>query len=86
VVAGIKRDAAHRWKVLGVGVAANGSLTAGAQGIPTTAVWMRSDYHLSTAELNLVFGSMGLGLALSALPWGMLTDRWGDRPVLLTAF
>src|SRR5271156_6234259 len=66
------------------GVALYASFTAAAQGIPTTAVWMRSDYHLSTAELGLTFGSMGLGLALSELPWGMLTDRWGDRPVLLT--
>src|SRR5271170_4311371 len=81
---GARREAGHRWKVLGVGVAANASFTAGAQGIPTTAVWMRSDYNLSTAELGLVLGSMGLGLALSELPWGMLTDRWGDRPVLLT--
>jgi hypothetical protein len=84
MVAGIKRESAHRWKVFGVGVAANASFTAAVQGIPTTAVWLRSDYHLSTAELGLAFGSMGLGLALSELPWGMLTDRWGDRPVLLT--
>src|SRR5271163_1839275 len=84
MVVAIKREVAHRWKVLGVGVAANASFTAAVQGIPTTAVWLRSDYHLSTAELGLVFGSMGFGLALSELPWGMLTDRWGDRPVLLT--
>lgn len=76
--------AAHRWKVLGVGVAANASFSAAAAGIPTTAVWMRSDYHLSTAELGLALGSLGLGVALSELPWGILTDRWGDRPVLLT--
>jgi MFS family permease len=78
------RAAAHRWKVLGVGVAANASFSAAATGIPTTAVWMRSDYHLSTAGLGLALGSLGLGVALSELPWGLLTDRWGDRPVLLT--
>lgn len=79
-----ERTAVHRWKVLGVGVAANASFSAAATGIPTTAVWMRPDYHLSTAELGLVLGSLGLGVALSELPWGILTDRWGDRPVLLT--
>lgn len=78
------RAATHRWKVLGVGVAANASFSAAATGIPTTAVWMRSDYHLDTAGLGLVLGSLGLGVALSELPWGLLTDRWGDRPVLLT--
>nr|WP_238214738.1 MFS transporter [Caballeronia novacaledonica] len=75
---------AHRWKVLGVGVAANASFSAAAAGIPTTAVWMRSGYHLSNGELGLALGALGLGVALSELPWGVLTDRWGDRPVLLT--
>ncbi|PTB20264.1 MFS transporter [Trinickia symbiotica] len=76
--------ASHRWKVLGAGVAANASFSAAAAGIPTTAVWMRADYHLGNAELGLVLGSMGLGLALSELPWGVATDRFGDRRVLVT--
>ena len=74
----------HRWKVLGVGVAANASFSAALAGIPTTAVWLRSGYHLSNGQLGLVLGALGLGAALSELPWGVLTDRWGDRPVLLT--
>jgi len=74
----------HRWKVLGVGVAANASFSAAFSGIPTTAVLIRSGYHLGNAELGLVLGLMGLGIALSELPWGLLTDRWGDRPVLLS--
>ncbi|MDR5856906.1 MFS transporter [Caballeronia sp. LZ050] len=76
--------AAHRWKVLGVGVAANASFSAAATGIPTTAVWLRSGYHLDNGGLGLVLGALGLGVAVSELPWGVLTDRWGDRPVLLT--
>ena len=52
-------------------------------GIPMTAVLMRSGYRLDNATLGLVLGLMGLGIALSELPWGLLTDRWGDRPVLL---
>jgi MFS family permease len=75
---------AHRWKVLGAGVAANASFSAAAAGIPTTAVWMRSGYHLGNAGLGVVLGALGLGVAVSEMPWGMLTDRWGDRPVLLT--
>lgn len=74
----------HRWKVLGVGVAANVSFSAAAAGIPTTAVWLRADYHLGNAALGLALGAMGLGVALSELPWGVATDRWGDRPILLT--
>ncbi|MCW3478348.1 MFS transporter [Neisseriaceae bacterium JH1-16] len=77
-------ESRHRWKVLGIGVAANASFSAAFWGIPATAVLMRADYRLSNAELGMVLGLLGLGVALSELPWGMLTDRWGDRRVLLT--
>ncbi len=73
----------HRWKVLGVGVAANVSFAAAMGGIPATAVQMRSAYALATGDLGVVLGMIGLGIAVSELPWGMLTDRWGDRRVLL---
>lgn len=74
----------HRWKVLGVGFAANASFAAAFSGIPTTAVFMRSDYHLETTQLGIILGAMGLGIALSELPWGLLTDKLGDRRVLLS--
>ena len=67
-----------------MGVAANASFSAAANGMPTTAIWLRSGYHLSNTELGVALGAMGLGVALTELPWGMATDRWGDRPVLLT--
>jgi MFS family permease len=46
-------------------------------------VFLRSGYHLGNHGLGLVLGMLGLGIALSELPWGLLTDRWGDRRVLL---
>jgi MFS family permease len=77
------RAASHKWKVLGVGFAANASFSAAFSGIPTTAVYLRSGYHLGNEGLGLVLGMLGLGIAVSELPWGLLTDRWGDRRVLL---
>ena len=77
------KPSGHRWKVLGVGVAANASFAAVFQGIPMAAVFMRSDYHLGNEQLGLVLGLLGLGIAISEVPWGLLTDRWGDRKVLL---
>lgn len=74
----------HRWKVLGAGVAANASFSCVVGGIPATAVYMRSTYQLSDSELGIALGILGLGIAASEIPWGLLTDRWGDRPVLLT--
>ncbi|QGZ60529.1 MFS transporter [Paraburkholderia acidisoli] len=81
---GATRGASHRWKVLGVGFAANVSFAAAFGGIPATAVVLRADYRLGTGELGFVLGMLGLGIVLSELPWGLLTDRWGDRRVLLT--
>lgn len=77
------RPPSHRWKVLGVGFAANASFSAAFSGIPTTAVFLRSGYHLGNGGLGLVLGMLGLGIAVSELPWGLLTDRCGDRRVLL---
>ena len=76
--------ARHRWKVLAAGVVANAAFSVAFSGIPMTAVLMRNGYQLDNATLGLVLGLMGLGIAVSELPWGLLTDRWGDRPVLLT--
>ena len=73
----------HRWKVLGIGVAANAGFSATFSGIPATAVVLRQGYQLTNAQLGMALGLLGLGVALSELPWGLLTDRWGDRRVLL---
>ncbi|QDQ83396.1 MFS transporter [Paraburkholderia megapolitana] len=74
----------HRWKILGIGVAANASFAAVFQGLPTTSVLMRMNYNLSNDQLGLALGLLGMGIAVSEIPWGLLTDRWGDRRVLLT--
>jgi MFS family permease len=73
----------HRWRVLGVGVAANGSVAAAFAGIPATAVLIRSGYQFNNTTFGGVIGAMGLGLAVSELPWGLITDWLGDRRVLL---
>ncbi len=80
---GEARRPRHRWKVLAAGVFANAAFSVAFSGIPMTAVLMRAGYRLDTGTLGLVLGLMGLGIAVSELPWGLLTDRWGDRPVLL---
>ncbi|QIL81075.1 MFS transporter [Diaphorobacter sp. HDW4A] len=75
---------ATRWKVLAAGTLANTAFSVVINGLPLTAILMRTSYSLDNASLALALGLMGLGIALSELPWGMLTDAWGDRPVLLT--
>lgn len=74
----------HRWVVLAVGVGAQASFAAAFTGIPVTGPTLRSEYHLTIGQLGWVLGSIALGIAISEIAWGLLTDRWGDRNVLLT--
>ena len=74
----------HRWRVLGIGVAANAAVAAAFGGIPATAVFIRNGYQLNNSTFGWVVGAMGLGIAVSELPWGLVTDWFGDRKVLLT--
>jgi sugar phosphate permease len=76
-------QAAGRWHVLAAGFAANAAFSAAISGLPAAAVLLRSQYVLSTGDLGIAFSAVGLGIALSELPWGMVTDRAGDRSVLL---
>lgn len=73
----------HRWKILGLGFAANASFSAVISGLPATSVLMRSAYGVDTAAVGAAIGATGLGIAISEVPWGLLTDRFGDRRVLL---
>jgi MFS family permease len=73
----------HRWKILAIGFSANAAFSAVISGLPATAVLMRSAYGVDTAAVGAALGATGLGIALSELPWGLLTDRLGDRRVLL---
>ncbi|WP_245418623.1 MFS transporter [Mesorhizobium sp. WSM3864] len=73
----------HRWKVLGIGVAANAGFSATFSGIPATAVVMRQGYHLDNASLGAPLGLLGLGVALKTA-LGRAHRPLGDRRVLLT--
>ncbi len=73
----------HRWSILGIGVAAQASFSAAFAGIPVTGITMRADYHLTNYTLGLALGCIYLGIALSEILWGLWTDKWGERRVLL---
>ncbi|MWN89529.1 MFS transporter [Gilliamella sp. Pra-s65] len=73
----------YRWFVLGIGVLAQATFAMGFAGIPITGILMRDAYHFSLYELGFVLGSMGLGVAASEIIWGILTDKLGDKRVLI---
>lgn len=80
---GTPTRASHRWKVLAAGVSANMAFTFTIGGIPAASLFIRDQYATTTVLVGLLMGMMGLGIALSEIPWGIATDRYGDRPVLL---
>jgi predicted MFS family arabinose efflux permease len=45
---------------------------------------MRDSCHFSVGELGFVLGCMGLGVAISEIVWGNLTETLGDKAVIVT--
>jgi sugar phosphate permease len=72
----------YKWVVLAVGFAAQAGFAIAFQGIPVTGAVMQSSYRLSTGQLGLLLSFMSMGIAVSDVVWGMLTDRFGERRIL----
>jgi sugar phosphate permease len=79
----------YRWVILAVGAFGAGTFAMLRMGLPSLGPELRDTYDLSLAQVGLVFSCLAGGVTVGLLPWGMLTDRIGERPVLaggLTAF
>lgn len=74
----------HRWLVLATGAGAQASFAATFAGIPVLGILIRAEYGFSTIELGFVLSCMALGVGLSEILWGLLTDKLGDRLILLS--
>ncbi len=72
----------YRWVVLAAGTLAQASFAAVLIGLPAIAPALRARYGLSIGQLGIVLGAVGLGMLPALLPWGMLSDRIGERVVI----
>ena len=72
----------YRWVVLGLGIFAQTAFAAVMQGLPAIGPSLRRTYDLSLPELGLVLAALSVGAALTLIPWGLLTDRFGERSAL----
>jgi sugar phosphate permease len=72
----------YRWVILGVGAAGAGAFSALRMGLPALGPALRDAYGLSLPEVGFAFTAIGIGVMLTLVPWGMLTDRIGERPVM----
>jgi sugar phosphate permease len=72
----------YRWVILGVGAAGAGAFSALRMGLPALGPALRDAYGLSLPEVGFAFTAVAIGVMLTLVPWGMLTDRVGERPVM----
>lgn len=64
-------------------MAASAAFSAVQLGLPAIGPALKASYDLSLPALGVVLSVVSLGMAASMLPWGVLSDRVGDRPTLV---
>jgi sugar phosphate permease len=72
----------YRWVVLAVGTAAQASVAAAAISVAVLAPELRQEFGLSLGETGVALAAFGIGMTPTLLPWGLFTDRIGERLVL----
>jgi sugar phosphate permease len=72
----------YRWAVLAAGTAAQASLLAMMTGLAVLAPELRDDLGWSLTEVGVVISAPWVGSIATLLPWGLLSDRVGERLVL----
>jgi MFS family permease len=73
-----------RWAVLAVGVGAHASFSAYQQGLPSLGPALQSRFQVGLTQTGVLLASASAGVMVTLLAWGLLTDRVGERPVLVT--
>ncbi|SHE53028.1 Sugar phosphate permease [Streptoalloteichus hindustanus] len=69
--------------MLAVGAAAQGVNAVGFLGLPVLTPQLRDHFRLDLPAVGLLLGAVSLGTVLALVPWGVATDRFGERPVML---
>lgn len=72
----------YRWTILATATAAQ---TAGAmlfQGLPAIGPQLRDSYGLTVGETGIALSAVVVGMTLTLLAWGSLSDRRGERAVI----
>ena len=72
----------YRWVILATGAVGAGAFSALRMGLPSLAPALRAEFGLSLGEVGLAFAAVTGGGMLTLVPWGALTDRIGERPVM----
>ncbi len=65
--------------VLGLGILAQAAFAALVAGFPALGPALRAEYNLSLSAFGAVLGAVTAGATFTLVPWGLLTDRIGER-------
>ena len=68
--------------MLAAGTAAQASFSAITLGLPAIAPAIREEYDLGLQGVGLFLAAEWIGLTIALLPWGLVTDRIGERRAL----
>ncbi|GAA3015875.1 MFS transporter [Kitasatospora albolonga] len=74
----------YKWGILWIGIFAQAAFSATFQGIPTSGSILQTAYSLSTGQLGFVLAAVTAGIFVTDVFWGILSDRIGERVVLIT--
>jgi sugar phosphate permease len=72
----------YRWVVLFTGALGAAAFAMLRMGLPSLGPALRDEFGLSLTQVGLIFSAVAAGVCVTLLPWGMLTDRVGERPVM----
>jgi MFS family permease len=75
-----------RWNVLGVMLYLQVASASVQVGVATMSPVLQTDFGLSLQGVGLLLSAVNLGMTIGLLPWGALTDRYGEKLVLLVGF
>jgi sugar phosphate permease len=78
----LHRGPRYRWVVLAVGAFGAAAFTGLRMGFPALGPELRDAFGLSLGEVGLALAALSVGVTVTTVPWGMLTDRIGERPVM----
>lgn len=73
----------YRWVVLAAGTLAQTATAAIFLGLASVTPLLRDTYGLSVSGVGALVGVISVGILATLLPWGILTDRVGERPVMV---
>jgi sugar phosphate permease len=69
----------YRWAILAAGTFAQASFSSLTLGLPAIAPALRDAYGLDLRGVGLLLAAEWVGLTVALLPWGLVTDRVGER-------